>query len=99
MEFEFSGVVWEWRGPAPFHFVSVPPDDAEEIKDAASRVSYGWGMIPVKATIGATSFTTSLWPKNGSYVLPLKDAVRHAERIELDDVVEVSFELAPRSRR
>jgi hypothetical protein len=99
VQFGFSGVVWEWRGPAPFHFVSVPAEDAEEIKDAASRVSYGWGMIPVSATIGATSFTTSLWPKNGSYVLPLKDAVRNAEGIELDDVIDVSFVLAPRRGR
>lgn len=99
MEFGFSGVVFEWRGPAPFHFVAVPPDDADDIKDAAARVSYGWGMIPVTARIGSTTFTTSLWPKNGSYVVPLKDAVRDAEGIDLDDIIEVSFDLAPRRPR
>ena len=81
--------MWEWRGPAPYHFVSVPEDDSERIRDVASAVSYGWGMIPVEAHIGATGFRTSLWAKNGVYVLPLKDAVRRAEGIDLGDHVAV----------
>lgn len=40
-------------------------------------------------TIGATEWTTSLWPKDGGYVVPLKDRVRRAERIGLGDVVPV----------
>ena len=52
MELTVTGAVWEWRGPAPYHFVTVTDDEAEEIQDVADQVSYGWGMIPVKATIG-----------------------------------------------
>jgi hypothetical protein len=73
--------------------VSVKADDAERIRDVASAVTYGWGMIPVEARIGATTFTTSLWPKDGVYVLPLKDVVRRAERIDLGDEVDVRIHI------
>jgi len=93
VEFSFSATVWEWRGPAPYHFVSVPPDVAIEIKELASAVTYGWGMIPVSGKIGATTFDTSLWAKNGTYAVPLKDAVRKAEGIALDDLVSIELSL------
>jgi len=93
VEFSFSATVWEWRGPAPYHFVSVPPDVAIEIKELASAVTYGWGMIPVSGKIGATTFDTSLWAKNGTYAVPLKDAVRKAEEISLNDLVSIELSL------
>ncbi|MEY2780090.1 MAG: hypothetical protein RL623_1270 [Actinomycetota bacterium] len=96
MNFTFTASVWEWRGPAPYHFVSVPVEIAQEIKELASAVTYGWGMIPVAGKIGNTSFTTSLWAKNGTYAVPLKDSVRKAEGISLNDTVSV--ELTLRSR-
>ena len=91
MHLEFSGDVWTWRGPAPFHFVTVPEDDCTSLRMAADLVSYGWGMVPVAARIGGTSWTTSLFPKDGGYIVPLKDAVRRAERIEVGDVVDVAL--------
>jgi hypothetical protein len=96
VNFTFTASVWEWRGPAPYHFVSVPVEIAQEIKELASAVTYGWGMIPVAGKIGNTSFTTSLWAKNGTYAVPLKDSVRKAEGISLNDTVSV--ELTLRSR-
>ena len=66
---------------------------ATEIKEFAAAVSYGWGMIPVAGRIGKTSFTTSLWAKNGTYAVPLKDAVRKAEGISLGDLVLVELAL------
>jgi hypothetical protein len=93
VDFVFSANVWEWRGPAPYHFVAVPEDIAAEIKEMASAVTYGWGMIPVSGKIGSTSFTTSLWAKNGTYAVPLKDAVRKAEGISLGDKVSIELSL------
>ena len=93
MNFTFTASVWEWRGPAPYHFVSVPLEIAQEIKELASAVTYGWGMIPVEGKIGNTSFTTSLWAKNGTYAVPLKDALRKAEGISLNDTVSVELTL------
>ncbi|MCH1867123.1 DUF1905 domain-containing protein [Nocardioides sp. CFH 31398] len=91
MELTFAGVVWEWRGPAPYHFVTVPPDEAAEIAEVARAVTYGWGMVPVEVRVGQTVSTTSLWPRAGGYVVPLKDALRTPEGIALDDVVTVTL--------
>ena len=93
MELEFTDAVFEWRGPAPYHFVRVPEDDALEIQDVAAAITYGWGMIPVAVTIGDTTVTTALWPKDGSYVVPLKDRIRKAEGIELGDAVTVRLRI------
>jgi hypothetical protein len=89
MELGFSGTVWFWRGPAPWHFVTVPEDECGPLESAAGLVSYGWGMIPVGARIGGTGWTTSLFPKDGRYLLPLKASVRRAEHITLGDTVTV----------
>ena len=89
MDLEFSGEMWFWKGPSPYHFVSVPEEECAALESVSGRVSYGWGMIPVTGRVGRTRFTTSLWPKDGGYVVPLKDAVRLAEGLELDDVVTV----------
>jgi hypothetical protein len=86
---EFSGELWFWRGPAPWHFVTVPDDKSAELEAASRLVSYGWGMIPVTASIGATSWTTSLWPKDGRYIVPVKAWVRKAEELDLGDMVTV----------
>lgn len=93
MELEFSGDVWEWRGPAPYHFVRVPDDEAEELQEMAVAITYGWGMVPVSVTIGDTTWTTSLWPKDGSYVVPLKAQVRRDEGIAPGAVVNVRLSI------
>ena len=89
MQLEFSGEVWEWRGPAPYHFVTVPERESGMLAAASELVTYGWGMIPVEGELGGTTFTTSLWPKDGGYIVPLKDAVRRSERVALGDTVSL----------
>ena len=89
MDLEFAASMFEWRGPAPYHFLAVPEDEADEIRETAAFVTYGWGMIPVRGRIGRTEFTTSLWPKDGGYVVPVKDAVRKPEGLSLGDLVTV----------
>ncbi len=86
---EFSGEIWFWRGPSPWHFVTVPEDDCFELEATSAFVSYGWGMIPVTAEIGETAWTTSLFPKDGRYVVPVKAVVRKAEGLEVGDTVTV----------
>jgi hypothetical protein len=87
----FAGQVVHWRGPSPFHFVAVPPAEAAAIRTIAPVVTYGWGAIPVEARIGGTAFTTSLFPKDGAYLVPVKDAVRRAETIAVGDTVTVEL--------
>ncbi len=94
MRLEFGGELWFWRGPAPWHFVTVPDEESRELERAAAAVSYGWGMIPVSARIGRTDWTTSLWPKDGRYLVPVKTQVRRAEGLELGDQVTVALTVA-----
>ncbi|HTT58428.1 MAG TPA: DUF1905 domain-containing protein [Acidimicrobiales bacterium] len=89
MQLDFDGDVFYWRGPSPFHFVAVPEPESAEIHAVAAQVTYGWGVIPAQVQVGATSFTTSLFPRDGGYVVPLKSEVRRVESIELGDSVHV----------
>jgi hypothetical protein len=90
MDFEFEGPVIEWRGPAPFYFVVIPEDDSEDIKFAAKGLEY-WGQVPVVVRIGDAEFTTALFPKDGRYLIPLKDVVRGPMGIEIDQVLAVAL--------
>lgn len=92
---EFPGELWYWRGPAPFYFVTVPEAYRDFLRAAAKVVSYGWGMIPVRARIGGTSWTTSLFPKDGGYIVPIKQHVRVAEELGEGDTVTVRLEVGP----
>ncbi|WP_328868185.1 DUF1905 domain-containing protein [Streptomyces sp. NBC_00341] len=76
MNVVFTGLVIEWRGPSPFYFVTVPEEEAADIREVAGMATYGWGVIPVEARIGELAFATSLFPRDGGYLLPLKGAVR-----------------------
>lgn len=89
MELAFSGELWFWRGPAPWHFVTVPDEEAADLEAISAAVTYGWGMIPVTVRVGDSEWTTSLWPKDGGYIVQLKAWVRRAERIEVGDRVDV----------
>ena len=93
MEFEFEAEVFEWRGPAPFFFAATPDEVSQEIEELKRELTYGWGVIPAKLTIGAATVTTSLIPKNGSFYVPLKDAIRKPNRIELGDHTQILLEL------
>ncbi|WGL52437.1 DUF1905 domain-containing protein [Nocardioides sp. BP30] len=92
MAWDFAGEVVEWRGPAPYLFVVMPEVDSEELKEASRELAY-WGQVPVTARIGATEFTTALFPRGGRYLVPVKVAVRRAERIAEGDTVSVSLEV------
>lgn len=95
MSWQFAGEVFHWRGPSPYHFIAVPEETADGLYALSPIVSYGWGVIPVRVRIGDSDFDTSLFPKDGGYLVPIKDAVRKAEGLVLGDTVMV--ELAIRS--
>ena len=90
MDFEFEGPVIEWRGPAPFYFVRIPEEESADIKFAARGVEY-WGQVPVRVRIGGVEFRTALFPKDGGYLIPVKDVVRRSAGVELDQVVSVGL--------
>jgi Domain of unknown function (DUF1905) len=71
MEWTFTGEVIEWRGPAPYLFVAMTPEESEDLREAARGLIY-WGQVPVHVTIGDTEFTTALFPGDGRYLVPVK---------------------------
>lgn len=91
MFLEFPGELLSWRGPAPYHFIKVPEEECVALREVSSIVSYGWGVIPVRVRIGETVFETSLFPKDGGYLVPIKDVVRKAEGLVLGDTVLVEL--------
>ena len=93
MEFDFTGRVIEWRGPSPYYYLPVPEDESADIREVAAMATYGWGVIPVVARVGDIEFETSLFPKDGGYLLPLKDAVRKPQQITDGDEITVSMSL------
>jgi hypothetical protein len=96
MELEFSGLMWFWKGPAPWHFITVPDEECADLEAASAFVTYGWGMIPATARIGATGWKTSLFPKDGRYIVPVKASVRKAEELEIGDSVTVRLSIGSR---
>ncbi len=89
LNLRFTGKIWYWKGPAPWYFVTVPEEECLELEEVSALATYGWGMIPVTARIGRTSWKTSLFPKDGRYIVPVKAAVRTAEALEVGAMVTV----------
>src|SRR6478609_3147330 len=89
MQLTFTGDIWYWRGPSPYYFVTVPDEQAGHLHEVSAAVSYGWGMIPATVRVGNTDFSTSLFPKNGGYIVPMKDVVRRSEGLDEGDTVTV----------
>lgn len=89
MQLVFTGEIIYWRGPAPWYFVEVPEDPSSDIQAIGHAVTYGWGVIPVEVQIGDTVWTTSLFPKDGRYLVPVKARIRQLEDLDEGDMVTV----------
>jgi Domain of unknown function (DUF1905). len=94
---DFEAELWRWdaRRDESWIFVSVPPEASEDIRERHHGPRRGFGAVRVRATIGDSTWTTSIFPDSarGCYVLPVKRAVRTAEDLDVGDVATVSLEL------
>lgn len=93
MNLDVSGEIIEWRGPAPYTFVATPEEASAAIEAVSSMVTYGWGCIPVVVRLGGTEFRTSLFPREDTYLVPIKAAVRRAEHVDVGDEVTLRLTL------
>ncbi|WP_077146907.1 DUF1905 domain-containing protein [Sphingopyxis sp. KK2] len=98
-DIRFEAEIIEWRGPAPYLFAVIPERQVADIRYAALSESYGWGVVPVVARLGSTEFATSLFPRGGTYLLPIKVAVQRAEAVGLGDRVRVAMRVGRPDRR
>lgn len=96
MTYEFDAALWRWNARTDtWTFVSLPTDVADEVLDHAGPFTRGFGSLRVEVTIGATVWRTSIFPDSsvGTYVLPVKKAVRQAEDLDVGDTAQVRIEL------
>jgi hypothetical protein len=92
-EFSFTAEVWEYDGPTAWFFVSLPEPEADDIEEMFGHRAKGFGSLKVEVTIGATRWSTSIFPDNkrGTYMLPVKKAVRAAENLDAGSRVQVEL--------
>lgn len=95
MEWEFDAEAFQWRGPAPYFFVVTPAHIDEFLHTHIGELTYGWGSIPAQIRIGNTDVQTSLMPKDDTYLVPLKVALRRSEGIDDGDQVRVRLHVGP----
>jgi hypothetical protein len=88
----FTADLWEWESRANWFFVTLPADIGDEIQELPIPPR-GFGSVPVRARIGSSGFDTSIFPSEGSFVLPVKREVRVREGLELGDAVAVELEV------
>ncbi len=95
MRYSFTEPIWEHDGPAAWYFITLPHDVTDEIDELTEGRQRGFGSVRVRVTVGATTWATSIFPdtKAGSFVLPVKKAVRSAEGLADGDPVAVDLEL------
>lgn len=94
--YTFSAKIWLYpTETAAWHFVTLPKDIGSILKSTHQANRRGFGSLPVSVTIGTTTWHTSIFPDghSGSYLLPIKAAVRTHEELLLDDVVTVTLQV------
>ena len=98
LELGFTAEIIYWRGPSPFFYAPVPEPHVEALKRAVRAATYGWGVAPVEAKANEIAFTTALFPKDGTYLLPLKAAVRLQANLTAGDVARFDIIVRPPKR-
>lgn len=93
-KFSFRARLWKYEGPAGWCFVTIPKSTAKRIRKLYSSSEEGWGRLKTTATIGASSWKTSVWydSKAGSYLLPIKMTIRKKEKLALGELVRGNLE-------
>ncbi len=96
--FRFEAEIIHWRGPAPFFYAPVPAQHVANLRQIARTASYGWGVVPVEAVIGGVVFKTSLFPKDETYLLPIKADVRRRTNVTAGDRISVEMTIQRAAR-
>ena len=91
---QFTGILWEYQGEAPWVFMTLLAEDAEEVRDRVPERA-GFGSVKVNAVIGESRWPTSVFPDkgSGSFVLPVKRAVRKQEDLDPGDIARVTLHI------
>jgi hypothetical protein len=93
----FDAELWIWaaRRSESWTFVSLPAEESTEIRELAGGRRRGFGSVRVRASVGGSTWTTSIFPDSArnAYVLPIKRDVRKAEALDAGDTATVTIEV------
>jgi hypothetical protein len=91
VSYSFRAELWLYPGEAGWHFLTLPADVADDIREQSAGASKAFGSVRVTAEIGGRSWQTSLFAdqKAASYLLPVKKAIRDKARVSEGDEVAV----------
>ena len=95
-KFSINGEIWKWNGAqGAWHFIYVGDKESKAVKESQKGFGRrGFGAVKIKAKLGKTTWTTSIFPtKEGSYILPIKASVRKEESIFDGDKVKIMCEI------
>ena len=95
MRYVFKARMWLYPGKAGWRFVTLPVKISQGIRKLTAGATRGFGSVRVVATIGSTSWKTSIFPdtKRNAFLLPVKADVRKREAVKNDVTVEIAIEL------
>jgi len=95
LTFESELWLWDARRNDSWTFVTLPAGASEEIRELTAGPRRGFGSVRVRVTVGGSRWATSIFPDSGrsSYVLPVKRAVRTAEKLDVGDVLTLTVEI------
>jgi hypothetical protein len=93
--YRFDAELWLHEGEAAWFFVTVPADVSDDIEARTAERRHGFGSVPVRVTVGSTTWTTSVFPdsKRAAYLLPVKKDVRAWESLDAGDRLTVVLEV------
>jgi len=98
--FTFTAPQWRWTAreesadQGAWSFVTLPPEAAEEVRERSGE-PLGFGSVRVHVEAAGTAWDTSVFPdaSSGSFVLPVKKAVRVAADVVEGDDLTVTLSL------
>lgn len=95
LAYAFTATLWHYPGEAGWHFLTLPEPLAAEIREDTAMFRRGFGSVRITATVSGHNWSTSLFPdsKTGTYLLPVKKAIRTAAGLEAGDQVTVRLEV------
>lgn len=96
--YNFKAKLWLYPGEsANWHFITVPKTESQHIRETYSAFKKGWGSLPVIVTIQKITWETSIFPdtKSGTYLLPIKAAIRRTLGIQVNDAITLKIQIKP----
>jgi Domain of unknown function (DUF1905) len=95
MRYDFRAELWVHIGENPWYFVTMPPDQSDEIAEITAPMRKGFGSVRVEVKLGTFTWLTSIFPeaKTGCYVLPIKKQVRRGANLEVGQPISIAIRL------